>query len=111
MNFLFQRKTYSHHKFRNLLKPILVVCSDVHIIDVFGAYGATTSDTAILKNLLSNESGSGLEWYFRPGDAFMVDRDFRDTESTIEECGLEAHMPPTTRRGEQQLTTTEANKS
>ncbi|KAH9645953.1 hypothetical protein HF086_011415 [Spodoptera exigua] len=35
-NFLFQRLTYSHHKFLNLLKPFLIVCCDGYIIEVAG---------------------------------------------------------------------------
>ncbi|XP_075985546.1 uncharacterized protein LOC142982751 [Anticarsia gemmatalis] len=31
-NFLFQRKTYSLHKFRNLVKPFLIVCTDGYIV-------------------------------------------------------------------------------
>uniref|UniRef100_A0A2H1VNI0 SFRICE_040660 n=1 Tax=Spodoptera frugiperda TaxID=7108 RepID=A0A2H1VNI0_SPOFR len=35
-NFLFQRKTYSLHKYTNLLKPFLIVCCDGYILDVTG---------------------------------------------------------------------------
>lgn len=110
MNFLFQRKSYSLHKFRNLLKPFLIVCADGYIIDVYGPYAATTSDATILRDLLTNESQSGLEWFFQPNDAFIFDRGFRDAVPNLEECGFVAHMPPTRARG-QQLTTMEANKS
>lgn len=97
-------------KFRHLLKPFLIVCGDGHIVDVFGPYAATTSDATILQRLLASETESGLEWFFRSGDAFILDRGFRDAVSTIEECGFQVHMPPTRARG-QQLTTIEANKS
>ncbi|KAJ8720634.1 hypothetical protein PYW08_006099 [Mythimna loreyi] len=44
-NYFFQRKSYSNHKYRNLLKPFLFVCCDGHIIEVSGPHAATTSDS------------------------------------------------------------------
>lgn len=35
-NFLFQRQSYSLHKFQNLLKPFFIVTSDGYILDVKG---------------------------------------------------------------------------
>ena len=108
-NFLFQRKTYSLHKFRNLVKPFLVVCTDGYIIDVVGPYPATTSDASILRHLLQSEESPWL-WFLRPNDIFILDRGFRDSIPLIEECGYVPHMPPSAGRGEQ-LTTVDANKS
>lgn len=108
-NFLFQRITYSLHKFRNLVKPFLVVCTDGYILDVVGPFAAITSDATIMRSLMEDETS---EWhgFLRPNDVFILDRGFRDSIASIEECGYNPHMPPTRSRGEQ-LTTPDANKS
>ncbi|CAH2088907.1 unnamed protein product [Euphydryas editha] len=109
-NFLFQKRTYSHHKFQNLLKPFLIVCCDGYIIDVTGPYAATTSDATILSNMLNAED-SVFPWFFTPGDMLILDRGFRDALPDIEDCGYKAHMPLSVPRGQTQLSTTDANKS
>lgn len=109
-NFLFQRLSYSHHKFQNLLKPFLIVCSDGYIIDVLGPYAATTSDATIMNNLCADENHA-FHWFFEPNDVFVLDRGFRDSILTLEAHGYEAHIPPTKDRNENQLTTEQANKS
>lgn len=108
-NFLFQRITYSLHKYRNLVKPFLVVCTDGYIVDVVGPYAATTSDATIMRSLMEDEN-SAWHWFLRERDVFILDRGFRDSIASIEECGYIAHMPPTRARGEQ-LSTIDANKS
>lgn len=107
-NFLFQRKTYSLHKFRNLVKPFLIVCTDGYIVDVTGPYTATTSDASIMRDLMQEDSP--IHGFLRVNDVFILDRGFRDSIDKIEECGYNPHMPPTRVRGEQ-LTTLDANKS
>lgn len=108
-NFLFQRQSYSHHKFRNLLKPFIIVSSDGYIIDVLGPFRATTSDAAIMQSLMNEENP--LHWFLNSGDVFIVDRGFRDSIDVIQSCGYEVHMPPTKDRIASQLTTEQANKS
>lgn len=109
-NHLFQRRSYSLHKFTNLLKPFLMVCCDGHIIDAFGPYAATESDAQILKNMIEDEEGS-FHWFFRQGDVFILDRGFRDVIDDLHAYGYEAHLPKTKNRNEDQLTTEQANKS
>lgn len=58
-NYFFQRKSYSNHKYRNLLKPFLFVCCDGHIIEVSGPRAATTSDPQVLNNVIDNEEDAG----------------------------------------------------
>lgn len=53
-NFLFQRQSYSLHKFQNLLKPFLIVCTDGYIIDVKGPYAATKTDANIMSSIMNN---------------------------------------------------------
>lgn len=62
-NYLYQKRTYSMHKYRNLVKPFLMVCTDGHIFDVLGPYPATTSDADIIKTGFSNESPYGNTFF------------------------------------------------
>lgn len=105
-NFLFQRLSYSPHKYRNLIKPFLCVSTDGYIIDILGPYTAVTSDAKIMRTMMSQTSP--WHWFLRPNDVLILDRGFRDSIPQIERCGYIAYMPPTART---QLTTAEANKS
>lgn len=105
-----KKKTYSLHKYSNLVKPFLIVCPDGYIIDVLGPYPATTSDADILGCEIQKEN-SELKDYFQPGDAFVLDRGFRDALPLLNECGFRTFVPRTLQQGETQLTTLDANKS
>lgn len=107
---MFQKDTYSLHKYKNLLKPFLIVASDGYIVDCFGPYKAITSDAVIMTNLFNNEN-SALRLYFRNNDAFILDRGFRDCINLLEECGYRPYMPESLLEGEHQLTTLQANRS
>lgn len=108
-NFCFQKESYSLHKFRNLLKPFLIVCTDGYIVDVTGPHAATTSDATIMTRSVHDEAPMHI--VLQPGDVFVLDRGFRDSLPNIEERGYVAHMPPTKRRNEFQLSTQDANES
>lgn len=69
---MYQKDTYSLHKYRNLMKPLLMVCCDGYIIDVLGLYPATTSDANIIINEF-NEETKPLRRYFQAGDVFILD--------------------------------------
>lgn len=109
-NYLFQKRSYSLHKYTNLLKPFLIVCCDGHILDAFGPYSAIESDAQIMKNMIDDE-GNPFHWFFEHGDVFILDRGFRDVIDDLHACGYEAHLPKTKNRDEDQLTTEQANKS
>lgn len=109
-NYLYQKNTYSLHKYRNLVKPFMLVCSDGYIIDVLGPYPATTSDAAIMLREFENEN-SYLCRHFQEGDAFVLDRGFRDALPLLNACGYKTHFPASLQRGETQLSTLAANKS
>ncbi|KAL0820087.1 hypothetical protein ABMA28_006032 [Loxostege sticticalis] len=107
-NYLFQKNTYSLHKYRNLVKPFLVVCCDGYILDVFGPYAAITNDATILNNLLDQES---FVDFFNDDDVFILDRGFRDSMDKLHDKNLLGHMPETMSPGQSQLTTLEGNRS
>lgn len=108
-NYLYQKQTYSLHKFRNLVKPFLLVCCNGYILDVFGPYPATESDTSIMIRLFSDNSP--LRTFFREDDVFILDRGFRDAIPFLQQKGYNAHMPESKQAGENQLSTLAANKS
>lgn len=109
-NFLFQRLSYSLHKYQNLLKPFLMVSTDGYILDVKGPFAATRTDAQIMSEIMNNED-EPLHWLLECNDAFILDRGFRDSLQDIEACGYEHHVPPTKDRRENQLTTQQANQS
>lgn len=107
-NYLFQKKTYSLHKYRNLLKMFMIVSPDGYVIEAFGPYGADKSDAIIMGELIENEE---FRRVFQPGDVFILDRGFRDVIGALEALGYRAYMPKTKSRHERQLTTQDANES
>ncbi|XP_047543285.1 uncharacterized protein LOC125075621 [Vanessa atalanta] len=109
-NYLYQKRTYSLHKYNNLVKPFMIVCADGHIVDVMGPYPATTSDAEIINHEF-RDPNSILRQYFQAGDAFVLDRGFRDALPLLHECGYRTYVPPTLQEGEWQHSTLEANKS
>ncbi|CAG4980978.1 unnamed protein product [Colias eurytheme] len=104
-----QKDTYLH-KYRNLLKPFLIVACDGYIVDCVGPYKATTSDADIMTSLFRNENSS-LRSYLQADDIFILDRGFRDSISLLQDCNYRAYIPETLLEGEHQLTTLQANKS
>lgn len=108
-NYAFQRKTYSMHKRRPLIKPMMVVSPNGYILDVFGPYAANLNDAEILKKIL-NENNN-LKETFIENDVFLVDRGFRDSISAIETTGYVARMPHFIDTNATQLTWRQANKS
>lgn len=63
-NYMFQKDSYSLHKYRNLLNPFLIVACDGYIVDCYGPYKATTSDAEIMTSLFNDEN-SPLRQYFQ----------------------------------------------
>ncbi|RVE41315.1 hypothetical protein evm_014038 [Chilo suppressalis] len=109
-NYMFQKDSYSLHKYRNLLKPFMLVLCDGYILDCFGPYKATTSDADIMISLFSDEN-SPVRRFFQENDKFILDRGFRDSISLLESCNYKAYMPESLMEGEHQLTTAQANRS
>lgn len=109
-NYFFQRKSYSLHKFRHLLKPFLIVCPDGHILHIYGLYEATKSDAKILSDIVRSENDP-FNWFFNENDVLILDRGFRDCIEDLELCGYQAYMPASKDETETQLTVQQANDS
>lgn len=109
-NYLYQKRTYSLHKYDNLIKPFLIVACDGYIIDVSGPYAATQTDSEIMRHLFENENGP-MRSFFRSNDIFILDRGFRDCIPFLESYGYKVFKPESVDEGATQLTTLQANKS
>lgn len=109
-NFLFQKRTYSLHKYKNLLKPFLITCPDGYITDICGPYVATKTDAQIMSDIM-NDTTSPVHIILQTDDVFILDRGFRDSIPNIESAGYVAHMPPSKDSHATQLTDIQANKS
>ena len=112
MDYLFQRKSYSMHKNRPLVKPMMVVGSDGYILTVFGPYYANgkNNDAEITKHCFVSNNEDINTW-LKPNDIFIVDRGLRDAVTFLEERGLNVQMPAFLPKGQKQHTAKEANLS
>lgn len=61
MNFAFQRKTYSIHKGRPLVKPMIVVTTSGYYLSVLGPYVAKNNDAAILSHIMKTNKEDVLK--------------------------------------------------
>ena len=110
-NYAFQRATYSMHKYRNLVKFMLLCTTDGYIIDAIGPYLANYSnnDASILEHTFEAKIND-LEDNFEPEDIFVVDRGFRDCLNYLESKNFEYKMPAFLQKAKQH-TDLEANSS
>lgn len=110
-DYSFQRRSYSIHKNRPLLKPMMIVGTDGYILDVIGPYFADchNNDAAITKHLLLTNN-SAKNW-FQENDILIVDRGFQDAVDFLEEERFKVKMPFYLKKGSKQHSTEEANLS
>ena len=109
-NNAFQRKTWSTHKGRHLVKPFVICTSDGHILDIYGLFEATTNDASILSTILSEDKS--LSALLKENDIFLLDRGFRDCLKEFEEkYKLFTKMPSLMARDEKQLDSKSANQT
>lgn len=109
-NYMYQKNTYSLHKYRNLMKPFIICCSDGYSVDVLGPFPATTSDAQVIQNAFNDDS-KPLRQYFLAGDVFILDRGFRDCVPLLEQNNYSVHVSASREEGESQLSTHAANQS
>lgn len=110
-NYGLQRRMFSMHKGRPLIKPMVIVTTSGYILDIFGPYLADgkNNDANILTAIMQAQQ-SRLKCWLKPGDVFIVDRGFRDCLDTLQEMGFETEMPAFLAKGNQH-STQEANES
>ena len=102
-NFRFQRRSYSLHKHRALVKPMVVVTTTGYIVAVLGPYLADgkNSDANILNHMIKTNVEEIKEW-IEEGDIFVVDRGFRDSAEVLNDLGIHMEMPSFLKRGTKQ---------
>lgn len=110
-NYAFQRHTFSGQKHRNLVKPMLCVCPDGFIVDIFGPFKGTTNDAKIMDSIFENNPE--INTVLQPNDVFVIDRGFRDCAKHLEEMKYVVQMPKFTdsKAPTAQFTTMQANLS
>ena len=91
---------------------MVVVSTTGYFITVAGPYLADTknNDASILRHMLKTNVEEMKSWV-NENDIFVVDRGFRDAIDMLAEMGINAEMPSFLPKGQQQLTTEEANSS
>ncbi|XP_033725099.1 uncharacterized protein LOC117315068 [Pecten maximus] len=111
-HFKFQRRSYSLHKGRPLVKPMMFVSTTGYIVSVMGSYLADSknNDANILKHAIATNSEDINEWISEE-DVLVVDRGFRDSLGMLEDLGIKAEMPTFLPKGQKQHSTEEANAS
>ncbi|OXA52003.1 hypothetical protein Fcan01_13830 [Folsomia candida] len=89
-NFEVQRKTFSLHKFRNLVKPMLIVFADGYILDADGPWFSDfkNNDANILEKIVNRAGAGTLLILLQPGDVFILDRGFRDFVEKLRALGF-----------------------
>ncbi|XP_071181323.1 uncharacterized protein [Mytilus edulis] len=111
-DYKFQRQSYSLHKHRPLVKPMVVVGTDGYILSVLGPYlsNGKNNDAAITKHMVAVNAEGMNEW-LQQDDVCIVDRGFRDVVEYLEQQGYSVQMPLYLKKGQKQHTTEEANSS
>ncbi|CAF4084367.1 unnamed protein product [Rotaria magnacalcarata] len=110
-----QRKCYSMHKHRNLVKPMILtdtvslLLERCYILCALGPFFSDykNNDASILKHCLYKNEQDIVNW-LHEDDILIVDRGFRDAISAIKHFGYEPVMPSFLKRREQ-LSTDEVN--
>ena len=111
-NFSFQRHTFSMHRHRPLVKPMMVVTTTGYVVSVLGPYLADTrnNDSSILKHMLATNAKEMKNW-IQEDDIFVVDRGFRDSADILQELGIKMQMPSFLQKGSKQHETEDSNNS
>lgn len=94
------------------MKPILVTAPDGYILDIHGPYfadGRNNDASALISEL--QRDADGLQQWLQAGDIIICDRGYRDAVPVLEEIGINCKIPASIQRGENQLTTEEANET
>ncbi|CAF2160544.1 unnamed protein product [Rotaria magnacalcarata] len=106
-----QRRTYSTHKHRHLIKPMIVTTTNGYILSVLGPFFGDyrNKDAKIIQHCLLNNEQDILKW-LKDDDIIILDRGFRDVVPTMKMLGFQTVMPSFL-NGRPQLTTEEANES
>ena len=88
-NFSLQYVSFSKHKYRNLLKFLVICLPNGRITEVLGPYGVDDDDDITKKALET----SNLSTWLKNGDDLIVDRGFRIGDYLQQKYGVSYHQP------------------
>lgn len=111
-NNLLQRLTYSIHKGRLLIKPMLITTTTGYIVACMGPYFADykNNDAEITKHIIYKNKENIVQW-LEQGDIFVVDHGFRDALDYLHLMGYQTYIPSFLTKGTKQFTTETANET
>ena len=75
-NNMVQRRLYSGHKKRPLVKPFVITTTTGKIVDFYSNYGATDNDASIMEDVLKKDKN--LRDLIAKNDLAIFDRGFKD---------------------------------
>ncbi|CAM4906565.1 unnamed protein product [Rotaria socialis] len=106
-----QRRNYSTHKHRHLIKPMIITTRSGYILSVLGPFFGDykNNDANIITHCLLTNEDDMLNW-LQDDDIIILDRGFRDAAPTMRTLGFHVQMPRFL-NGKKQFTTEEANQS
>ncbi|CAG2231242.1 unnamed protein product [Mytilus edulis] len=109
-NFQFQRRSFSMHKHRPLVKPMVFVTTSGYIVSVMGPYmgDGKNNDANIMTHIIKRNIEKITDW-LQEDDILIVDRGFRDSLDLLNELGIKSEMPSFLGRGEKQHSVEESN--
>lgn len=98
--FKFQRKCYSLHKHRPLVKPMVFVSTSGYILSVIGPYysDGKNNDAQIMKHIIQNDIEEFKQWVCE-NDVIIVEGGFRDSVELLHEIGVRTKMPSFVKKG------------
>ena len=107
----FQRKTYSGHKFRSLVKFMICCSTDGYMIEFVGPYlcNGNNNDANITQDIFEKNYDDISQFFYR-NDVFVVDRGFRDSLNYLDSKGFKYQMPSFL-KDKKQHSSIEANQS
>ena len=111
-DYTFSRRSFSMHKGRSLVKPMVIVSTTGYIVSVLGPYLADgkNNDANITKHVMQTNAEDMRNW-LHAKDVFIVDRGFRDSIPFLNDQGITTFMPNFLGKKQSQHTTEEANDS
>lgn len=111
-NFRALPRSYSIHKGRHLIKPVLIVAPDGYILDIQGPYFSDYyNNEAALLEAEFNRHGEIMRGWFQENDIVLIDRGYRDSAQLLDQLGIVYKMPSLLQQGMRQLNTEDANES
>ena len=92
VDYTFQKDSFSVHKGRNLVKPMLGCTTNGYFIEATPPKKAYESDSTILNDLMKDKS-SGFDHFFVTGDMFILDKGFIRSKTTLQNEGMLVQIP------------------